>query len=55
MKRILDEQWDDELVFATTTIDKLLQATGPSDKIWNKIETDGIPESMSLKGLVPLV
>lgn len=40
MKRILEEQWDDELVFATTTSNQLQMATKPADKIWLKIDTD---------------
>lgn len=38
MKRILDEQWDDELVFATTTRQQLEVATKPSEKIWYLID-----------------
>lgn len=52
MKRILDEQWDDELIFATTTTDKLQQAVRPADKIWSKILADDSPEVVSLRGLL---
>ncbi|MCA9342998.1 replication-relaxation family protein [Candidatus Saccharibacteria bacterium] len=52
MKRILDEQWDDELIFATTTTNKLQQATKPADKIWSRILTEDSPETASLKGLL---
>jgi len=52
MKRILDEQWDDELIFATTTTDKLQQATKPADKIWSKILADDSPEAVSLRSLL---
>lgn len=52
MKRILDEQWDDDLVFATTTTEKLRQATKPADKIWSKILAEDSPEAMSLRGLL---
>jgi len=55
MRRILEEQWDEELVFATVTIDKLLQATKPTDKMWSKVEADDSPELMSLKSLAPPV
>lgn len=51
MKRILDEQWDDELVFATTAIDKLRRAIKPTDKIWSKVLADDSPETVSLRGL----
>lgn len=51
MKRILDEQWDEGLVFATTTIDKLQRAIKPTDKIWNKVIADDSPETKSLRGL----
>lgn len=49
MKRILDEQWDDELVFATTTRHRLEVATKPSEKIWHQVEED---ESVALGILV---
>ncbi|MCA9348150.1 hypothetical protein KC867_01940 [Candidatus Saccharibacteria bacterium] len=52
MKRILDEQWDDELIFATTATDKLQQAIKPADKIWSKILADDSPEVVSLRGLL---
>lgn len=41
MKRILDEQWDDELVFATTTRQLLEAVPKPSEKIWYQISEDG--------------
>lgn len=40
MKRILDEQWDDELVFATTTRQQLEAVTKSSEKIWYLIGED---------------
>ncbi|MFO0887138.1 MAG: replication-relaxation family protein [Candidatus Nomurabacteria bacterium] len=52
IKRILDDQWDEELLFATTTLDKLQQATHPTDKIWSKILTDEDAEEMSLRSLL---
>ena len=51
MKRILDESWDDELVFATTTRQQLDEATKPTDKIWLRVELDDEAEHLSLKGL----
>lgn len=51
MKHILDEQWDEELVFATTTTEKLQEAGKPTDKIWSKVLSDDSPETMSLRGL----
>lgn len=51
MRRILNDAWDDELVFATTTTAKLMQAAKPTDKIWSKIDADDNPEPVSLKGL----
>ena len=52
MERILDEQWDDELVFATTTTNKLEQATKSSDEIWAKVSADDDVALMTLKGLL---
>lgn len=52
MKRILDEAWDDELIFATTTADKLQEAIKPADKIWSRILTEDSPETVSLRGLL---
>lgn len=52
MKRILDEQWDEELVFVTTTLDKFQRAIKPSDKIWSKIFADDSPEAIGLMGLL---
>ena len=37
MKRIIDEVWDDELVFATTTIKRLEDTNKPTEKNWTKI------------------
>ena len=52
MKRILDNSWDDELVFATTTQKQLDEATKPTDKIWLKVDLDNEAEFVSLKGLI---
>lgn len=52
MRRILDEQWDDELIFATTTTDKLRQATTPADEIWSKILAEDNPETAELSELL---
>ena len=52
MKRILDDSWDDELVFATTTRRQLQEATKATDKIWLKVELEDEMELMSLKGLI---
>lgn len=46
MKRILDEAWDDELVFATTTRQQLEVANKPGEKIWYLI---GEEERLSLQ------
>jgi DNA-binding HxlR family transcriptional regulator len=51
MKRILDEQWDDELIFATTTTEKIQEAIKPTERIWLRIESDEELESMSLISL----
>ena len=51
MRRILDEQWDEEFIFATTTIEKLQQVTKPTERIWLRIESDEELESMSLISL----
>lgn len=45
MKRILDEAWDDELVFATTTRLKIEEAARASEKIWHQVGDD---ESVAL-------
>jgi DNA-binding PadR family transcriptional regulator len=52
MKRILDNSWDDELVFATTTRKQFGEATKATDKIWLKVELDDEAEPMSFKGLI---
>lgn len=52
MKRILGESWDDDLVFATTTNQRLIEATKPTDKIWSKILTHSDPEALSLGNLL---
>lgn len=52
MKRILDEQWDDELIFATATEPRLMEATKETDRIWSKILADDSPEVVSLSGLL---
>lgn len=49
MKRILDEAWDDELVFATTTSLNIEGATRVNEKIWYQVEED---ESVALGILV---
>lgn len=53
MKRILNDAWDDEFIFATTTKQQLYEATKPTDKIWSKVDADDGPELVSLKGLIP--
>lgn len=52
MRRILDEAWDEELVFATTTTDKLQESIKPADKIWLRVEVDGEPKKMTLGALL---
>jgi hypothetical protein len=52
MKRILDDSWDDDLVFATTTRKQLDEATKPTDKIWLRVRLDDEAELVSLKGLI---
>ncbi len=51
MKHILDEAWDDELVFGTTTRQQLMKATKAADRVWLRVEVDDEPRSMSLKSL----
>lgn len=51
MKRILDDSWDDELVFATTTRKQLDEATKPTEKIWLRVMLDNEMELESLKRL----
>lgn len=55
MKRILDDSWDDELVFATTTRRQLEEAIKPTDKIWLKVALDDEAELISLKKLITYV
>lgn len=52
MKRILNDAWDDELVFATTTRQQLDEATKPTDKIWLKVGLDDEVKPTSLKGII---
>jgi DNA-binding PadR family transcriptional regulator len=52
MKRILNDAWDDELVFATTTRQQFENATKPTDKIWLKVDLDDEAELVSLRGLI---
>jgi DNA-binding HxlR family transcriptional regulator len=54
MKRILDDAWDDELVFATTTRKQFEDATRPTDKIWLRVELDDEVEPLSLARLTPI-
>lgn len=54
MKRILNDAWDDELIFATTTKQLLEAATKPTDKIWSKVDADADPELKSFKGLISI-
>lgn len=51
MRRILDEQWDEELVFATTTRQQLMEATKPAQKVWLQIHSDEEPTKRSLNQL----
>lgn len=55
MKRILNDAWDDELIFATTTKQLLNQAEKPTDKIWSKVDADDDLEPTSLKGLISVL
>lgn len=52
MRRILEGQWDEELVFATTTIEKLQEATKATDKIWSKINADYEAEVVGFRRLI---
>jgi hypothetical protein len=52
MKRILDNSWGDELVFATTTRKQLDETTKQTEKIWLKADLDNETELVSLKDLV---
>lgn len=40
MKRILDEAWDDELVFATAARSNIEKAARASEKIWYQVEEE---------------
>ena len=51
MKRTLDDSWDDELVFATTTQKQLNEVTKPTEKIWLRVMLDNEMELESLKRL----
>ena len=50
MKRILNDE-DDEMLFATTTMQQLDEATKPTEKLWLRIDADDAPEKVSLKGI----
>lgn len=52
MKHILNDAWDNDLVFATTTRKQLAEATKPTDKIWLRVDADYETELVSLRGLV---
>ncbi len=54
MKRILNDAWDDDLVFATTTRKQFEDATRPTDKIWLRVELDDEVEPLSLARLTPI-
>ena len=53
MKHIFNDAWDNDLVFATTTLKQLDEAIKPTAKIWCKIDADYEAELTSLKRLVP--
>ena len=53
MKHILNDAWDNDLVFATTTSKQLDEAIKPTEKIWCKIDADYGAEAVSLRQLVP--
>lgn len=53
MKHILNDAWDNDLVFATTTLKQLNEVIKPTEKIWCKIDADYETELTSLKRLVP--
>ncbi|MCB9820294.1 replication-relaxation family protein [Candidatus Nomurabacteria bacterium] len=53
MKRILNDAWDDDLVFATTTRKQFEEATKPTDKIWLKVDPDDEAKLLSLAKLTP--
>ena len=40
-----------ELTFATTTIERLQNATKSSEKIWSRVDADGDNEELSLKNI----
>ena len=48
MKHILDEAWDDELVFATTTRQHIEGATKAAEKVWYVVETDEVRSLRSI-------
>ena len=50
MKRILNDN-DDEVLFATTTLQKFNGATKQAERIWLKVDADDAPEKVSLKGI----
>ncbi|MBP9739026.1 replication-relaxation family protein [Candidatus Saccharibacteria bacterium] len=52
MKRILDDSWDTELIFAATTQQQFDNATKPSDKVWLKMDIEDEGEYVSLEELI---
>jgi hypothetical protein len=52
MKHILNNAWDDELIFATTTQQQLEAQEKPTQKIWTKIDPDDEPTKSTLAALV---
>ena len=53
MKHIFNDAWDNDLVFATTTLKQLDEAIKPTEKIWCKIDADYEAEAVSLAKLIP--
>ena len=52
MRRILNDTWDDDIVLATTTTNRLQQASKPTDKIWGMVDYEGNVELLSLEDLL---
>jgi hypothetical protein len=51
-RKALDEMYEDELIFATTTQSKIMNSTSPSDRLWSKINIDDDIESVRLTDLI---
>ena len=51
IKKALEEKYNDNLTYATTTISLFMKSQKTTERIWTKINQDDEPEEFSLKNL----